>query len=122
VAAERPAVKPTSAVPAGTSSETTIEGAPEPPPSCSQSTDGKFGADHAPSAAITFVGHCARNGAFGHLLNGQCNGYYSNQPIICLSIKDAQQCPPGAKAIKLGFTECGSEHYLPVDVARSCSH
>jgi hypothetical protein len=97
------------------------ESRPEPSPSCSQGTDGQFGADHAQSEATTFVGHCQRNGDTGHNLTGNCTGHYLNQPI-CLSISDAHQCPPGAKAIKPGFIGCGSEHFLPVDSARSCSH
>lgn len=112
--------------PAGMTTQTATESAPEQPPSCSaQSPSQQLGAATAASAATDntigplVFGYCRLN---GQLLSGYCIGSNPFDQRVCAAGRDLLQCPPGAKAIRPERVTFGRLcEAIEVDAARHCA-
>ena len=112
--------------PAGMTTQTATESAPEQPPSCSaQSPSQQLGAATAASADTDntigplVFGYCRLN---GQLLSGYCIGSNPFDQRVCAAGRDLLQCPPGAKAIRPERVTFGRLcEAIEVDAARRCS-
>jgi len=112
--------------PAGMTTQTAAESAPEQPPSCSARSSSRQSGAAEPASAITdnvigprVFGYCLSN---GRLLSGYCIGPNPFDQRVCSAGRDQLQCPPGAKAIRPERVTFGRLcESIEVDAARRCS-